>query len=200
MTSFREYRRRLAEGDPPEVETITLPREARPFQGMRAGIVTRFIANAIDFGVMVVALGVTYAAWAGFWFLLNPASFSWPTVPWGVFFVGGFAFMALYFTVAFAWTGRTYGDYLMGLRVVNFRGDRLRLAGALLRGLFCTALPLGLFWVAVSRQNRSVQDVVLRTSVIYDWAVSVHHAQAARDLATAQAEAGDDALGPGSPG
>lgn len=197
MTSFKEYRRRLAEGEPAQVETVTLPREARPFQGMRAGIVTRFIANAVDFGVMLVALGIGYAVWAGFWFLLNPAAFAWPTVPWGVFFAGGFAFMVLYFAVSFAWTGRTYGDYLMGLRVVNFRGDRVRPIGALVRALFCTVLPLGLFWVAVSRQNRSVQDVVLRTSVIYDWAVSVYHAHAAQELVDQFVE-DDTTDGPGA--
>jgi hypothetical protein len=29
--------------------------------------------------------------------------------------------------------------------------------------------PIGLLWVAVSRENRSAQDLALRTSVIYDW-------------------------------
>ena len=28
---------------------------------------------------------------------------------------------------------------------------------------------IGLLWVALSRENRSVQDLVLRTSVVYDW-------------------------------
>lgn len=28
---------------------------------------------------------------------------------------------------------------------------------------------IGLLWVAVSRENRSAQDLALRTSVIYDW-------------------------------
>ena len=42
--------------------------------------------------------------------------------------------------------------------------------GALLRAAFCVAFPIGLFWCVVSRKNRSVQDVVLRTSVIHDWA------------------------------
>ena len=42
---------------------------------------------------------------------------------------------------------------------------------ALLRAVFNVVFPLGLAWVVVSRQNRSIQDVVLRTSVIYDWDV-----------------------------
>ena len=66
-------------------------------------------------------------------------------------------------------SGRTYGDVVMGLRVVNFRGHRLHVVGALVRAVACAAFPIGLLWVAVSRENRSVQDMVLRTSVIYDW-------------------------------
>jgi hypothetical protein len=33
------------------------------------------------------------------------------------------------------------------------------------------AFPIGLAWAIISRRNRSVQDVVLRTIVIYDWSV-----------------------------
>ena len=29
--------------------------------------------------------------------------------------------------------------------------------------------PLGLLWCAVDGSRRSVQDVVLRTTVVYDW-------------------------------
>jgi len=29
--------------------------------------------------------------------------------------------------------------------------------------------PIGVLWVAVSRTNKSVQDILVRTSVIYDW-------------------------------
>jgi hypothetical protein len=42
---------------------------------------------------------------------------------------------------------------------------------ALLRAALNVVFPLGLAWVAISRQNRSVQDVALGTSVIYDWTV-----------------------------
>jgi hypothetical protein len=30
-------------------------------------------------------------------------------------------------------------------------------------------LPIGLYWAVLSPTNRSIQDAVLRTSVIYDW-------------------------------
>jgi uncharacterized RDD family membrane protein YckC len=57
----------------------------------------------------------------------------------------------------------------MGLRVLNRSGDSMRPVGALLRALFCVAFPFGLLWIVVSAENRSLQDVVLRTSVVYDW-------------------------------
>ena len=33
-----------------------IPREARPFQGHRAGLMTRTAAAAIDFGIVIIAL------------------------------------------------------------------------------------------------------------------------------------------------
>jgi uncharacterized RDD family membrane protein YckC len=57
----------------------------------------------------------------------------------------------------------------MGLRVVGREGENLRLVGALLRALCCSVFPVGLLWAAVNQENRSVQDVLLRTSVVYDW-------------------------------
>jgi uncharacterized RDD family membrane protein YckC len=146
-----------------------VPREARPYQGHRAGMVSRFLANAIDLAVVVAMVLGLYAAWATLRFLSDPAEFSFPHPAVIVDFAVGLCLLVSYLTLAWWLNGRTFGDHLMGLRVVNFRGERLRLAGALARAAFCAAFPLGLFWVAVSRENRSVQDVVLRTSVIYDW-------------------------------
>jgi hypothetical protein len=37
--------------------------------------------------------------------------------------------------------------------------------------VLCVLFPILLFWVVLSRENRSVQDVLLRTSVVYDWSV-----------------------------
>jgi uncharacterized RDD family membrane protein YckC len=53
--------------------------------------------------------------------------------------------------------------------VVDHRGRPLRLLVALLRAVFYVVFPLGLLLCAGGRQHRSVQDLVLRTSVIYDW-------------------------------
>jgi uncharacterized RDD family membrane protein YckC len=64
--------------------------------------------------------------------------------------------------------GGTYGDRLLGLRVTDGRGARLGWGRCTARALLCTGFPIGLVWVLVSKENRSVQDVLLRTSVVYD--------------------------------
>ncbi|WP_426562609.1 RDD family protein [Angustibacter sp. McL0619] len=146
-----------------------IPKEARPFQGQRAGLVTRLIANTVD-GVVValVALGI----WAGAAvtrFLLHPRSFTIPKASLLLQTTVVLFLLVVYLCVGWATTGRTYGAHVMGLRVVNFRGGRLRPLTALVRSAFCVFFPIGLFWVPASRSNRSLQDTVLRSSVIYDW-------------------------------
>jgi uncharacterized RDD family membrane protein YckC len=146
-----------------------VPREARPYQGMRAGLVTRMIAAGIDGVVVILTLLAGYAAMAVFLFLLDPMAFAFPSVGLLFSMTAAFCVLVVYQTLAWWLAGRTYGGLVMGLRVVNFRGRRPRFSGALLRSLFCASFPIGILWIAVSRQNRSVQDVVMRTSVIYDW-------------------------------
>lgn len=147
----------------------TIPDRAWAHQGHRAGLVSRTAASAIDAVVVVVLLTSVYVGLVAARFLLQPQSFTWPA-PKAIFAIAGFlGMLTVYLTASWATTGRTYGDHVMGLRVVNFRGRRLRWAGAFLRAVACGFFPIGLFWVAVSPQNRSLQDVVLRTSVVYDW-------------------------------
>ena len=146
-----------------------VPTAARAYQGQRAGVITRITANAIDLLVVVLIVCVIYAVVAGFLFLLRPSSFHFPGgLGWSIPVIG-FAVAVPYLTLCWRMTGRTYGDVLLGLRVVNYDGRQLRIAGALLRAVFCVVFPIGVLWVALSPANRSVQDVVLRTSVIYDW-------------------------------
>lgn len=147
----------------------TAPAVQRPIQGRRAGLVTRALANVLDVVVVLVLLAGGYVGVAAGKFLIHPAGFRFPAPSFGLVLVVGGAVTFVYFAVAWRVTGRTYGDEVLGLRVVNFRGERMRWAGAALRALFCTVFPIGLLWVLVSPQNRSVQDAVLRTSVVYDW-------------------------------
>jgi len=151
----------------PHVSAV--PREARPYQGRRAGVVSRTVAAAVDLCVVVAALLGAYAGWAALLLLLNPQGFRFPDASPFLGFVAAFLMSVAYLTVAWVTTGRTYGDHVMGLRVVNRRGGHLGLAVAAARAVAYAVFPIGLYWAAVSRDNRSLPDLVLRTSVIYDW-------------------------------
>jgi uncharacterized RDD family membrane protein YckC len=146
-----------------------VPSGARAYQGHRAGIVSRVLAAAVDVLVVVVLLVGVWLGFTALRFLRAPRQFTFPapglTVAVVAFEVLAFAYLA----VAWATMGRTLGADLMGLRVVDRHGRQLGWVWAALRAAFCVLFVIGLAWVAVSRQNRSVQDVVLRTSVIYDW-------------------------------
>ncbi len=156
-----------------------VPLEARPFQGQRAGAVTRSLANTIDGAIALGCIVAAYVGWSVLLFLRHPPSFALPSPSFGLLLAGWGGVLLVYFVLAWATTGRTYGNHVLGLRVVNFRGGRLSWTGALVRALFCLALPIGLYWVLISATNRSVQDNFLRTSVIYDWTTR-------RELARAQ--------------
>jgi uncharacterized RDD family membrane protein YckC len=146
-----------------------VPRRARSYQGRRAGIVTRMAAAVIDALVVGMTVLIAYAVVAGLRFMVDPRGFSFPRASWLLNLTAALAITIGYLTVAWVVSGRTYGDLVMGLRVVDRRGRLLRLPGALVRALACVVFPVGLLWCAASRANRSVQDVLLRTSVIYDW-------------------------------
>ncbi len=152
-----------------QVPLSPVPREGRPYQGRRAGIVSRLVANTVDFVVVALLVAAGYAGVSAMIFLWSPSTFSFPHPSGGLLLVAGGVVMFVYLTGSWATTGRTYGDHLLGLRVVNFRGDRMRLPGAAARAALFVVFPSGVLYVAVSPANRSVQDVLLRTSVIYDW-------------------------------
>ncbi|HEU0041708.1 MAG TPA: RDD family protein [Jiangellaceae bacterium] len=146
-----------------------IPHQARRYQGRRAGLVTRTVAAAVDAVVVAGLVGAIYLAWSALLFTLDPPSFTFPDVPILGWLGGAYVLAVGYLTLGWATAGLTVGARLMGLRVVNHRGAHLRPAGALLRAVFCAIFPIGLAWIAVSPSNRSVQDTVLRTSVVYDW-------------------------------
>lgn len=161
--------RQQARSVPQPRAVLRLPADGRDQQGRRAGVVTRSLAAGVDGGLVFVVLLAGWAGWAVLRFLLSSSTFTWPAPNIAVA-VGAFDAVAfVYLTVAWATTGRTYGAILLGVRVVNWRGGRMRWSGAALRAAFYIVFWIGLFWVAVSRSNRSVQDVVMRTSVVYDW-------------------------------
>lgn len=150
-------------------DELAVPHEARDIQGDRAGFVTRALANAVDVLVSLVIVGAGYVALVVGALVLDPTSPRVPSTPFFLFVLATGVVLWVSFVVAWATTGRTIGARVMGLRVVNFRGRRLRPLGAALRATSCVMFLPGLFWVILSGENRSLQDTVLRTQVIYDW-------------------------------
>ncbi|MGY1605498.1 RDD family protein [Geodermatophilus sp. SYSU D00815] len=137
-------------------------------RGSRAGLVTRSLANVADLVLVALVLGVGYLAVAAVGYLLGPTRFAFPAPSPTTLLLAVLGVQAVYFAVTWAVAGGTYGDRLLGLRVTDDRGARLGWARCALRAVTCVLLPVGLLWVLVSAENRSVQDLVLRTSVVYD--------------------------------
>jgi uncharacterized RDD family membrane protein YckC len=156
---------------------IVVPAGARSMQGHRAGIVTRVLAGAVDSFIAVLGVGLGYLAVLVIRYVVSPRDFQFVEPGFGLLLLCFLWLLTVYLTLAWATTGRSYGARLLGLRVVDHRGRRLRPGIALLRALLCVFVPIVLFWVVVSRENRSAADVLLRTSVIYDWAATTHTPQ-----------------------
>ncbi|MFD4292288.1 RDD family protein [Rhodococcus sp. NPDC058532] len=134
-----------------------------------AGIVTRGLAAAVDLGVVLTLLGLGYLALVFVRLLLSPQAFSFPAPELLMSVTAWLGTSVVYLTGCWATTGRTVGSLAMGLRVTTRWHRRVRWATALLRALACVFFPIGLVWVVVDPRRRSIQDIVLRTVVVYDW-------------------------------
>ena len=133
-----------------------------------AGVVTRLLAACVDTAVVVLITVVVDLAVAGISFLWSPMSFRWPRPPTQVAVAVLLVAAVLYLTVGWSVAGRTYGGRLLGLRVVSADYGVLGRARSSLRALACVVFPLGLLWSGISPTRRSLQDVLLRTVVVYD--------------------------------
>ncbi|MGH8824133.1 MAG: RDD family protein [Jiangellaceae bacterium] len=146
-----------------------IPHAARPYQGRRAGLVSRALAGAVDLLVIVSAFWLGYAAVSAVLFVVDPRGFDFPDVSLVGWLAAEYVLAVAYLTLGWSTSGRTVGALVMGLRVLSYSGSSMRPVGALLRALFCVTFPVGVLWIVVSAENRSLQDLVLRTSVVYDW-------------------------------
>lgn len=146
-----------------------VPPEARAYQGRRAGLVTRLAAAVLDVLLVLLLLALGYVVVNAVAFLVRPRAFQLLTAPRPV--LVGVALLGATLYLAGSWwlAGRTWGCDVMGLRVVDRRGRSPRLLLALVRAALYVAFPVGVLWCAMTGSRRSLQDLVLGTSVIYDW-------------------------------
>ena len=141
---------------------------AADVQGRHAGVVSRVVASVVDAVLVAVLVVAGWGAVAAFRFLLNPTRFTAPSPGAQALLSVGLGVLAAYLAVTWAVAGGSYGDRLLGLRVVGAGGSQLHWGRCVVRAVLCAVFPLGLFWVPLSRDDRSVQDLLLRTSVVHD--------------------------------
>jgi uncharacterized RDD family membrane protein YckC len=147
-----------------------LPAPAAARQGVPAGVVSRTAAAVLDIGVLALATAAVYGAWVLIRLLAHPIRFRWEMLRPQVLIPFALVVAVIVLTVMWSLWGRTPGDRVLGLRVIRTSGSDLRVGRALVRAVLYVAFPIGLFWCAFSRRDASVQDLIVGTSVIYDWA------------------------------
>lgn len=135
-----------------------------------AGIVSRLLAAAVDAVVLLALLGLGYLGLTGIVFMIDPVRFRFPAPSRLVIVTSAFVVLVCYLAAGWTASGRTYGDHVLGLCVIDTGGRTPRAGRALVRAFLCAIFPVGLLWAALSRRRRSVQDLLVRTTVVYDWA------------------------------
>jgi len=132
-----------------------------------AGIITRGLAAIVDLVVVLLIMSALYGGLVLVRLVYSPTAFSLPSLNAVFSTVMTFAIAVLYLTACWTVSGSTAGAVTMGLRVVGRRSPRVSLLVGLLRAICCVLFPIGLLWVVVDRQRRSLQDIIFRTRVIY---------------------------------
>jgi uncharacterized RDD family membrane protein YckC len=153
------------------VRTIRDPRAAA-LQGGRAGFVSRLLANSIDLVVLEFMFFGCLLAVAVVRFLLRQGDFEIPAPEPAVTVAVQWSLLVLYLAAGWCTTGRTVGKSVFGLRVTDAAGTTLRPARAFLRAVLCASFYPGLLWIVPSRTNASLQDIVVRSRVVYDWSAA----------------------------
>ncbi|MEV0947020.1 RDD family protein [Rhodococcus sp. NPDC049939] len=144
-----------------------------------AGIVTRGLAAGIDLLVASAMMGFIYVGALITQLLFSPQEFSFPAGSVVLSVSTFISVSVLYLTACWAVSGRTVGAVTMGLRVVSRNGELIGWPRAFLRAVLYVMFGFGLLWAAVDRRRRSVQDILLRTAVVYDWEPDLHLGEAA---------------------
>ncbi|HEY7283689.1 MAG TPA: RDD family protein, partial [Actinomycetota bacterium] len=153
---------------PPRSRAHARRTRALGLQGQRAGVVSRISADAID-AVVVLAIHVVVILVVTAIRYLFTRHFKLPNPPTWVTLATYWVIALIYLTSGWGATGKTFGKQVVGVRVVRADGSRLGSGPAFLRALLYLVFPEGLIWILFSRKNASVQDLLVRSVVLYDW-------------------------------
>jgi uncharacterized RDD family membrane protein YckC len=145
---------------------------ARELQGRRAGLPSRLLALAVDV-VVVVLIGVLLLVVVAGVRALFTGELEIEVSADAV--RGPLATLLVLAYLGYGWglNGRTPGKVALGLRVVAHDGSDLPMLRGVVRAVLYLIFLPGILWVAVSRKNASLQDLLLRTAVVYDWGPAV---------------------------
>lgn len=148
-------------------------------RGEPAGLVTRGAAYVIDAMVIVVLLSVVTFAIESLQTIVSSYDTA-VELPWraggGLITVTAVTVLVVgttYFTLGWWLFGRTVGKLVLGVRVVNARGQRPGFRQSLVRAfgyLLSSVFLLGFLWIGLTPRRRGWHDHLARTWVVYDWA------------------------------
>lgn len=139
-------------------------------QSPYGGVATRAVALAIDSGIIWVVLLVIGGVFAAIAALVGGIHLG----PLEKIIVSGgaIAFAGGYFTICWTTGGRTIGQRMMCLRVIDERGRQPRFVRSVIRtvmlGLCIIVAFTGFIPVLFDRRRRGVHDMVARTKVLYE--------------------------------
>ncbi|MGP7997782.1 MAG: RDD family protein [Streptosporangiaceae bacterium] len=165
-------------------------------QGNYAGAVSRFLAYAVDLGVSTAVFTLALAGVGFVVHVITNKPTSWnrsDPIVIALFVVWQF----VYFGYSWAVASRSFGMYVLGLRVVRADGTEIAPRAGVIRALVFPLsfllLGLGFLGILVQHERRALHDLIAGTTVIYSW-----NARAAR-LHFLAREGETGALGPRHP-
>jgi uncharacterized RDD family membrane protein YckC len=153
---------------PPRSRAHARRSRALGLQGQRAGFVSRLSADFIDV-VVVLAIHVVVILVVTAIKYLFTRTFKLPNPPTWVTLATYWVIALIYLSSGWGSTGKTFGKQFVGVRVVRADGTRLGSGLAFVRALLYLVFPAGLVWILVSGRNASLQDLIVRSVVVYDW-------------------------------
>jgi len=147
---------------------------SRDVQGQRAGFVSQALGGVLDWLAVMAVYFAGLVVYGFLRFLLTSQQFEIPQL--GGWVNGDLIFALGVFVLWSAWSGsgRAPGMVVFGLRVVGDDGARLSSRRAFWRAVLVVAtLGIGLVFVLFSKRNRSIYDMICKSSVVYDWRPSL---------------------------
>ena len=143
---------------------------ARSIRGVRAGLISRLIADAIDLAIVALLLFGALVAAGVVMYMLGDGRFRLPRTGPVATVIAYPAIEIAYLSYMWGSRGKSFGKELLGVRVLEKNGHVLRPVRAFGRAVFVTFLGgPSLLWVPFSRRNAAVHDLVLQTEVVHDW-------------------------------